>query len=951
MKINNYYSLPSVPCKSREELISSNTNITNEEKKQICENINANKVYNSLYPNGSPSGEYQPPEALENYYRNYKTTGKEGDYFCAYAYNKCQTQYQVGKNGVKIIPKESKNKKYVPPSTICLPPKCIPDSGISGNPNIKGVLKVNSNMELGCPVDNNGNVDEDCKKTIFKNSILRNTPLGFGSKYSSPNPPNLYLPYKKQYNEFNNIEVNNSILPVNDSSVPKPNGFKLNDECENWCYKSNDCNAVSYTYDNQGKLNCKYYNDKPYIVEQNLKEKIGNFVVVKPYRNVVNFNKEYKVQSEFEESEECCEGFTSKKDCPFSEEQIADEEFTNCAAILDSCMGKKKYGFCPKKEYSMCSNVNYGTCAEEEEGINFDLNISPTWSSNLFCSSLIKNCEDSKYGCCPDKITSKKNKEGTNCPVISKEKCINSKMGCCPGTITPREYLFKCPGKTPKEKEDCKIFANQLYNCELNQNLRGDPDAFRGKTCRSSGDCNHYAIGCAFIIIRDDQKSICTIDGIKNFLNNDENKRLFTLPKKSDIINANILNKNVDKNKKIKEYDFYFDGYEKPYELNDNCDSENKNGCQLSLINFCKQNIIIFFFLMNKDQLERALNSENSSINVVEYFYLQPIESPYVIAVISNEYDNFNSNSNVDFGSSNPNRYLEGLDVSYASRIQLIQSNFFEKNENKKFKKEIIYYRNTVRKTGNKNRTFCLFLNECSKEYNEGDSIDKAYLAFSREQWKKWKANNNEPNKNYKLESYSFVRISQKYENYQINKCINGFCVERNPVFYNNLLGGPKRAYKETKSGYSMLNYLPNVISGLPDKVIDDRYANCPSANTQNAGCSRYQAYGSPGSSGGSQSNTEISNNFGTYGNSFAHGDVVCPKTVEPVCGVNGITYKNGCMAKKHGVNVNYYGACKTVEHFSDKNKKYVGEYFATFILVVVGILIMILVFTSRKRY
>ena len=73
-----------------------------------------------------------------------------------------------------------------------MPPKCLPNDAFSEGSNMKGVLKINSNIELGCPTNNGGIIDETCKQNIYKNNIYKNTTLGYPSKYSIPNPPNLF---------------------------------------------------------------------------------------------------------------------------------------------------------------------------------------------------------------------------------------------------------------------------------------------------------------------------------------------------------------------------------------------------------------------------------------------------------------------------------------------------------------------------------------------------------------------------------------------------------------------------------------------------------------------------------------------------------------------------------------------------------------------------------------
>ena len=64
---------------------------------------------------------------------------------------------------------------------------------------------------------------------------------------------------------------------LSDGTIPQENAFTLPDECENWCSKSYNCNAVSYNYDTNGNVNCKYYSDQPnkIINSDNLIKKIG----------------------------------------------------------------------------------------------------------------------------------------------------------------------------------------------------------------------------------------------------------------------------------------------------------------------------------------------------------------------------------------------------------------------------------------------------------------------------------------------------------------------------------------------------------------------------------------------------------------------------------------------------------------------------------------------------
>ena len=48
-------------------------------------------------------------------------------------------------------------------------------------------------------------------------------------------------------------------------------------------------------------------------------------------------------------------------------------------------------------------------------------------------------------------------------------------------------------------------------------------------------------------------------------------------------------------------------------------------------------------------------------------------------------------------------------------------------------------------------------------------------------------------------------------------------------------------------------------------------------------------------------------------GNTDEGCEVVCTTVYDPVCGVNGITYSNSCLAQKAGVGIAHTGACSTI--------------------------------------
>lgn len=444
----------------------STCNIYNDSRQNVVNSI-ANTRYNdensATYLKGeAPENQFSNvPRNMLDYYSNYNKRGNVGDSFCKLTDdNVCSVRYKVGCNNNKILPAKPRKTEKAPPSSICMPPDCVPTMA---RDNKVGILKMNGNLSMEC---NEG--DTECVNNVFKSRIYQSNNIGLPVVNNNASPSNQFSLYRKKFNRYDNLELRNL---EEMSEKPLLSAFTYPEECQEWCLKSNNCTAISYYYGTDGKVKCKYYNVNPSTIRSNLRYKDKNIVLVKRRNQYVAKPSKKMFRMPWENNtlpgdinppiptanQICVRNGIVKYKTPETEtSKTVNEGFMSVDVSIEE------------------NDINYGMCPDKR-----------TRKTNIVgsnCPSLVGiSCENSQYGCCTDGETAKLDVDGINCPVVNRNVCLNSVNGCCAGTIIPKESI------------------NGEMNCSLSDNKRGDPLSgvnyfngklqYTGKKCSNNGDC------------------------------------------------------------------------------------------------------------------------------------------------------------------------------------------------------------------------------------------------------------------------------------------------------------------------------------------------------------------------------------------------------------------------------------------------------------------------------
>lgn len=786
---------------------------------------------------------FKAPDHLSNYYENYNKDGREGDSFCEYieASDKCETSYIVGKGGSKEQPKNPKPPKdYLPPPSLCLPPDCIPQAPDDGK---IGKLKINGNINIKCDPG-----DEDCQRKVTGVSYYSTDFMGLPTSYDEPNPSNPYLPYTSYFTEYKNLELTGDEM----GNCPAITAMMFPEDCENWCKESPDCGGISYAFGTDGRAQCKYYRDVGVRqLRDNMKEKEytnsrikkGNVIdqnpnkydMDKPYFN--NFDNQ---QLNVKKVKACINddlGVIARKKMDETDDVVgAVNKFGEISSEDDMSRYTKK-----KSKKNVPSTKNIPNAGNLEKFSNYEDSffLDPEIESNSMDFSFqIPKSEDEgpNYGMCSNKKTRKNDEWGTNCPTPL-TNCKNTEYGCCPDNSTAKNDIH---GSNCLEVD--KNCINSKYGC-----------------------CPGTTISKKFLCDCDEGKMIDNYDRIANKYVND------------GIIDTLY---NIDKN-----------------ECLDKC--FNKKNCKTVLQ--VKNPIICNMY-------------DKSSSSTGEYIVNPNVSMDYskVYKKVATDKIRPSDNFRIDHDEKRPYNLSRSFKTSYISNPAECQKACLENTQCE-------YYRIQ------KDKDYCKL--SSSDNYVTINNDELQYLNSIGYQVDFYKKKEGEPDKvdicetdfckNNKNRNISNCELNERQtgdpDEYSLKKgsscnekndcgssqhCVNGFCQNVNPRFYNGLNNVQQAAMNE-KSGSQLNDYI----------------------------C------GKPGLGRSNKNNEKCSDSY------------------DPVCGTDKITYKNDCQANNSGVKIQHYGPCENlIENFiSQESRKPKFEISKLSMFIFIGIL-FIFIFVFAKK-
>lgn len=861
---------------------------------------------------------FNAPDNLADYYKNYPTSGKEGDSFCEFIEesNQCLTSYIVGKDGNKNVPKNQINPKYIPPNPPCLPPNCLPQPPKDDK---IGKLNINGNIRIKCSPG-----DKQCQNKINQIPYYQTDTLGFPIPSSIPDPANPLLPYMSDYDTMKNLELTSEEM----NSKPEITAMDFPEHCENWCNDNPDCGGISYNYSGDGKPLCKYYkNLGEKDLKNSLKPKDGTDSRIKrahkliqnpdkktldkPYTNgfdnkdilvkkvkkcgVPTSNSDIKIKNKVE-------NFANPewKQIPGKLKQISVDNDQMCGTSLDSQI------------YCAYQNINSKPEWKNVPGMLKEISIKNGKAYGVADNHAIYFNNDIKKGNWKNidgKLTQVSYDGNVVCGID-----INNDAFCADNNLEDKPNWFKLN----KKLKQVKVNNNQLFG------VSPDNQLYYGRTYRTE---NLTPVSAEVEEIDFDKDVICgtyknkvkcadknigsnpnweTIPGqLKQVLVN--NEQLYGLNQENDIFYRNTYKATIPITLKETFTDYGLCPDKKTKKNNSagtNCPTPFNLKCNETQYGCCPDGQTPKMDSQGKNcesfSKETCINSKNGCCPGTT------VPKQYLCDCISGDYDKLDNKLFLGWDLKD----ISGLNVKLEDAIQ--KCNKDQKCDTileAKLKNWKVDLFPTINKKI-ENGTLLDYTNpelETNTYTKKSNSINICETDFCKNNLNRTLTNceiqntlTNDPDAfGDKLGN----KCRNKSECAKDQMCVDGFCRVVNPRFYNSI-NGIKQPVINEKQGFSL----------------------------QSVTCKKPRP-------------TEVNEE--------------CPDKYEPVCGADGITYKNDCDAVNSGTKVDYYGACDVIENFMDSGairrmygRKPMKSYNFNFmsIIMIFGLLILGLFFIVKKK-
>jgi hypothetical protein len=356
------------------------------------------------------------------------------DYYRSDSYT-ITTNNDIPKSAYDCSPKELVETFYSKSPTVCMPPDCL------STDNTPPAIRMNT-FDIR---EQDGNVCNSNNPNACTDDLYSTNSLGVSTIHSNSNPLGTIhkQPYNKKAgkifvncpNDFDNIDKKFICNGENEQQVDitcKP----LESQVPHQDYIS----GLDITMDLPGQTECSYYKD------DGSKNGVSNMWLT---QNTPQYN-------EFNDAKQCKKWCSEDNRCG-GVQTFYDFKYTGASKSNPVGHG---YTYCNyyNKDVDL-NNDNYNNAVGYDTWVKRKIPYSITPNSPL-----PDDCKDTDigFGCCPDRITSKKNNEGSNCSLgndlYHTDTGVNPKLG--------PNHTELLGGTNTREINQYELFtSNKINNC------------------------------------------------------------------------------------------------------------------------------------------------------------------------------------------------------------------------------------------------------------------------------------------------------------------------------------------------------------------------------------------------------------------------------------------------------------------------------------------------------